>query len=131
MGELVMEEENRFKVVEIEKYNSEIEKNEKKIREYAIWTGLFGLELVLLITGIPKTISIIRLMSVGGALVDLWAIFIYLKKLVIAIFKKTILEQKLMDIESHIDERIEEMLNNVQLEINNRMQEAIDGGKQR
>lgn len=126
-----MEEENRFKVVEIEKYNSEIEKNEKKIREYAIWTGLFGLELVLLITGIPKTISIIRLMSVGGALVDLWAIFIYLKKLVIAIFKKTILEQKLMDIESHIDERIEEMLNNVQLEINNRMQEAIDGGKQR
>lgn len=126
-----MEEENRFKVVEIEKYNSEIEKNEKKIRDYRILAGLYGLGFGVGMCGSIFDTTFLRSVHIVFTFANFGWLLSSLKELVIAILKKTVLEQKLMDIESHIDERIEEMLNNVQLEIDNRMQEAIDGGKQR
>lgn len=127
----VMEEENRFKVVEIKKYNEEIKENEKEIRDRTICVSIFGLGLVSAILAIIPTSVVMRIIMMGFAYFDSVNLLVYSKKLMTAICKKVVLEQKLMDIESHIDERVKEMLNNVQLEIDRRMQESIEGGKQR
>ena len=131
----VVKEENRFKVVEIEKYNEKIESAENNIKTASFITGVTALIFTTGATGLALAMNdgglLRQIVLCMATLASLGLLGVSLKEMVESICKKVVLEQKLMDIEIHIDERIEEMLNNIQADAYRIMQEQIEGGKQR
>lgn len=124
---LFMEEENRYKVIAIEKYNEIIDESEKAMKKSTFWIGLNGLNVVLdifLVAGGNNFYSIPLITSSS-------LLIIYLKDFIKALVRKTLSQQRLMEIEYNLDERIEEVMNTIQTEAIQTMKEEMDGGKKR
>lgn len=123
-----MEEENRYKVIAIEKYNEIIDESEKEVKKSTFWIGLNGLNVVLniflLVAGGNNFYSIPLITSSSF-------LIIYLKDFIKALVRKTLSQQRLMEIEYNLDERIEEVMNTIQTEAIQTMKEEMDGGKKR
>lgn len=122
-----MEEENRYKVIAIEKYNEIIDESEKEMKYATLWIGWNGLLALLdicLVAG-GRNFNYILLIASSSMLM------ISLKNFIKALVKKTLSQQRLMEIEYNLDERIEEVMNTIQTEAIQTMKEEMDGGKTR
>ena len=99
------EEERRFKVIKVEKYNSQILAEEGKIKNKFLEvfaTSILAIELIGNITAFSPSDAMFHIYSVLGVF-GVWGSLTFLKGMIAAISKKTTLESKVEDLMEEIE----------------------------